>query len=79
MKTAFTTGDVARICQVVPATVVKWIDNGLLKGRRLPTRGQPRRVNRADLMLFLEKHGVPIDTFLYREKLEELIEKEAAA
>src|SRR3989449_7891256 len=38
---------VARVCQVSPATVANWIDQGLLKGHKTPT-GR-RRVEAEDL------------------------------
>lgn len=31
----YTTGEVARICQVAPRTVSKWFDTGRLKGYRI--------------------------------------------
>jgi CheY-like chemotaxis protein len=49
---------VARICQVTPATVAKWIDQGLLKGHKTPT-GR-RRVVDNDLTAFLRTHGMPV-------------------
>ena len=49
---------VARICQVTPATVAKWIDQGLLKGHKTPT-GR-RRVVDNDLTEFLRTHGMPV-------------------
>src|SRR5213076_3618181 len=50
---------VARVCQVSPATVANWIDQGLLKGHKTPT-GR-RRVEAEDLTAFLRAHemGVP--------------------
>src|SRR5436309_15999185 len=50
---------VARVCQVSPATVANWIDQGLLKGHKTPT-GR-RRVEAEDLTAFLKAHemGVP--------------------
>src|SRR5688572_24701027 len=47
---------VARICQVSPATVANWIDQGHLKGHRTPT-GR-RRVLETDLLEFLRAHGM---------------------
>lgn len=48
----------ARVCQVTPATVAHWIDQGHLKGHRTPT-GR-RRVSSADLAEFLAAHGMPV-------------------
>jgi CheY-like chemotaxis protein len=49
---------VARVCQVSPATVASWIDQGHLKGHRTPT-GR-RRVLQEDLVAFLREHGMPV-------------------
>lgn len=56
----YTTGQVARICQVAPRTAGKWIDSGALQGYRIPG-SQDRRVPRANLLKFLEEHGIPRD------------------
>jgi len=61
MDDVFTPGKVARLCEVAPRTVDLWIDRGLLKGYRLPTRGKVaghRRVRRGDLVAFLFAHGM---------------------
>ena len=51
----------ARACQVSPATVAHWIDQGLLTGHKTPT-GR-RRVEVQELLNFLRAHemGVPAD------------------
>lgn len=49
---------IARLCQVTPATVAHWIDQGYLKGHRTPTGH--RRVEADDLALFLREHGMPV-------------------
>ena len=51
----------ARACQVSPATVAHWIDQGLLKGHKTPT-GR-RRVEVSELVKFLRAHqmAVPAD------------------
>ena len=48
----------ARMCQVTPATVANWIDQGHLKGTRTPTGH--RRVTSQDLVDFLERHEIPV-------------------
>lgn len=48
----------ARVCQVSPATVANWIDQGHLKGHKTPT-GR-RRVLAEDLIAFLRAHGMPV-------------------
>jgi hypothetical protein len=63
MKDVYTTGDIARLFQVAPRTAGKWIDSGALPGWRIPRgdgRGD-RRVLRASVMAFAEKHGIPLD------------------
>lgn len=55
MKQHYGTTDIARLCNVSPRTVAKWIDNGNLKGTRL-AGGRHRRVSRADLITFLQIH-----------------------
>ena len=49
---------VARLCQVTPATVAHWIDQGHMKGHRTPTGH--RRVAVEDLVVFLREHGMPV-------------------
>jgi len=49
---------VARVCQVSPATVAHWIDQGLLKGHKTPT-GR-RRVEAAELVKFLRTREMPV-------------------
>jgi two-component system, OmpR family, response regulator len=56
---------IARLCQVTPATVAHWIDQGYLKGHRTPTGH--RRVETDDLALFLREHGMPVPPDLERE------------
>jgi len=53
---------VARVCQVSPATVANWIDQGLLKGHKTPT-GR-RRVEADDLKTFLRAHDMAVPTEL---------------
>jgi len=46
------------VCQVSPATVAHWIDQGLLKGHRTPT-GR-RRVAAGELANFLRERDMPV-------------------
>ncbi len=46
------------MCQVTPATVANWIDQGHLKGTRTPTGH--RRVTSQDLVDFLQRHEIPV-------------------
>lgn len=49
---------IARMCQVTPATVANWIDQGHLKGHRTPT-GR-RRVETDELIVFLRAHHIDV-------------------
>ncbi len=59
MRDVFTTGHVAKICQVTPRTVAKWFDQGLLPGYKIPG-SLDRRFRRNDLIEFLKEHGMPL-------------------
>lgn len=59
-KDVFTTGEVARICNVSSPTVNKWIDTGMLKGFRIPG-SRARRVARKDLLALMNEYGMPLD------------------
>ena len=56
---------IARLCQVTPATVAHWIDQGYQKGHRTPTGH--RRVDVDDLVPFLREHGMPVPPELENE------------
>ncbi len=56
-----TTTQAARIMQVSPKTVVRWVDEGLLRGWRVPGSGGHRRIELANLRKFMEDHGMPLD------------------
>src|SRR5687768_1202329 len=58
MKKAFGTYDIARICQVSPPTVGRWIEEGKLPS--FTTGGGHRRVWQADLISFLNSHNIPV-------------------
>ncbi len=52
MNKIYTTGQIAKLCDVAPRTVSKWFDDGLLNGYKLPG-SLDRRVPREDLKAFL--------------------------
>src|SRR3954451_20016750 len=58
-KQVFTTGQVAKICQVAPRTVSKWFDSGKLRGYRIPG-SQDRRIPRENLIRFLKENDMPL-------------------
>ena len=53
----YTTGQVAKICKVSPATVSKWFDSGCLKGFRVPG-SRDRRIPREHLIAFMKEYGM---------------------
>lgn len=59
MKKVYTTGQVAKICQVAPRTVSKWFDTGKLRGYRIPG-SQDRRIPREALIRFLKENKMPL-------------------
>lgn len=60
VKDVFTTGEVAKLCNVAARTVTKWFDNGLLKGYRIPG-SRDRRIPREQLTRFMRAHGIASD------------------
>ncbi len=56
-KKAFTTFEVAEICDVTPVTIQNWIDKDWLHAYRTP--GGHRRVLREDLLSFLDSRNIP--------------------
>lgn len=67
-QASYTTGDVARICQVTKRTVIVWIDSGKLKGYRIPGSTH-RRVSAAALRDFLRVHRIPDYAALVRRRI----------
>ncbi len=57
-KNVYTTGDVARICNVAPRTVSKWFDSGQLKGYRIPG-SKDRRIPKSELDRFMKVNNMP--------------------
>lgn len=55
----FTTGQVAKICNVATRTVSKWFDSGRLKGYRIPGSND-RRIPYTTLVEFLRDNGFPL-------------------
>lgn len=55
----YTTGDVAKLCNVRKMTVVRWANRGELPAHKLPGRGD-RRITHDDLVAFMERNGFPL-------------------
>ncbi len=67
-RTSYTTGDVARACNVTKRTVIKWIDGGKLKGYRIPG-SRHRRVSAESLREFLRKYKIPSYEGIVRRRI----------
>lgn len=63
-KRVFTTGQVAKICNVTIRTVIKWFDSGKLKGYKIPD-SKDRRIPVENLHHFLVEHNIPFDEQLF--------------
>lgn len=59
-KRFVTTGEIAKICEVSPKTVIAWIERKQLRSFRIG-RG-PRKVTLADLYDFLVSRSFPISS-----------------
>lgn len=60
MKTVFTTGEAAKICNVSQQTIIRCFDSGQLKGFRVPG-SRFRRIPREVLYKFMKDNGIPTD------------------
>ncbi len=60
MIRVFTTGQVAKIFSVNINTVIKWFDEGKLKGFRLP-RSNERRIYRESVTDFMAAHDISLE------------------
>lgn len=58
-RDVFTTGDIARLCNVTIRTVIRWFESGALPGYKIPG-SKTRRVPREQLIAFLRAHGMPL-------------------
>lgn len=59
-KAVYTTGEVARICNISQQTVIRCFDNGRLRGFRVPG-SRFRRIPREQLIQFMRQNGIPLD------------------
>lgn len=59
VKKSYTSGDVAKICEVTPRTIIRWISSGKLSAFKLPGRGN-NRVTEEALLSFLHANAMPI-------------------
>lgn len=62
-----TTSEIGRMTGVSCRTAARWVDEGLLKGYRLPG-SKHRRVPPAELLAFARRENVPLDVFAKEPK-----------
>lgn len=60
MKSVYTTGDVARICNISQQTVIRCFDSGRLRGFRVPG-SRFRRIPHDQLVHFMRENRIPAD------------------
>lgn len=60
MKTIFTTGEAAELCNVSQQTIIRCFDAGRLKGFRVPG-SRFRRIPREALLAFMKQNNIPTD------------------
>lgn len=72
MNTSLSTGQIAQYCGVHLRTVIRWIEQGHLKGYKLPGRGN-NRVLKNEFIDFLTKQNMPIPEALSPNKKTVLI------
>ena len=53
------TGKIAKLFNVAPRTVAKWIDNDILHGTRIPG-SKHRRVAMTEVVRFANEHDMPL-------------------
>ncbi len=56
---SYSSGDVAKICNVTPRTIIRWISAGKLAAFKLPGRGN-NRIAEDDLIAFLQANAMPV-------------------
>jgi len=66
-----TTGQIANLCRCAPRTVAKWIDDGALKGFRLPG-SKDRRVVLVQLFCFMRERGMPLEWLASMTDIQEI-------
>lgn len=62
IKSLFTTGEAAGVCNVSQQTIIRCFDSGRLKGFRIPG-SRFRRIPRESLMAFMRENGIPTGNF----------------
>lgn len=65
---SLSTGEIAQYCDVNLRTVIRWIERGVLKGYKLPGRGN-NRVRKEDFIAFLKANNMPLPGNLSTETI----------
>jgi len=60
IKSLFTTGEAAKICNISQQTIIRCFDSGRLDGFRIPG-SRFRRIPREKLIKFMKDNGIPLD------------------
>ena len=60
MKSLFTTGGAAQVCNISQQTIIRCFDSGRLDGFRIPG-SRFRRIPRDNLIKFMRDNGIPLD------------------
>jgi hypothetical protein len=58
LKSAYSTGEVARICCLSQTSIIRLFDSGVISGYRVPT-SRFRRIPHEELVRFIQDHGLP--------------------
>ena len=58
MEDVLTVFQAGQHCNVSPKTIINWIESGHIKAYK--TVGGHRRINRTDLVAFMQKQGIPV-------------------
>jgi len=67
-KALFSTGEVAKICNLSLQTIIRCFDAGKVKGFRLPRSGF-RKIPRASLLQFMKENGIPTETLRAKKRI----------
>ncbi len=67
-KEVYSTGEVARICNLSQQTIIRCFDAGKLKGFRVPG-SRFRRIPRESLIQFMRENGIPTGRLTPRKKI----------
>jgi len=58
MEDVLTVFKASQYCNVSPKTIINWVESGHIKAYK--TVGGHRRINRSDLVAFMQKQGIPL-------------------